>query len=426
MINSTIVAQESALSAFCADIGTSSIKAALISVNGTVFASTRIHFDERLGSNRWLFALKEAALQLFKTTTSTLCAISISGNGPSLVNSNFSYLWNEPLSANVLQKLDKAASKNNSCQSIFIPRLMHLQETRPDILKLTTEPIFSLPEYLVYQLTGKAYTLLPNERYLSAYWSNKSLKEFGLEEVITQDLVNKKLPPFQLLTESAGTLTEKAAKQLGITQKTTKRYSDIPVFCSGPDFITALLGTANIVPGRICDRAGTSEGINLCTKIPLTHKTIRTLPSPINPLWNISCMIPDSGVRFSNQKRNTHPDMSYQEYVHYLLQHQNTFDYTLMNNIAKEIKTNFDFLETTAKKNNMPFGKIVCTGGQSKNPEWMQFKSNILGRPLYVPACKDSELIGCAVVAFTALGYYSSMQEATKHLVKIGNIYNPQ
>jgi len=425
MKKSTSLAQESALTVLCADIGTSSIKVALIGVDGIVFDSTRIHFDTKLKSNRWFFALKEATLKLFNNKAINLCAISISGNGPSLANSNFSYLWNEPLSDNVLKKLNKAAHTNNSCKSIFIPRLLHLQETRPDIFESDNEPIFSLPEYLVYQLTGNAYTLLPNERYKSAYWTNESLKQFGLEKLITTSIKHTKLPPFQLLTESSGTLTKKAAQQLGI-KINTNQYSTIPVFCSGPDFIAALLGTANTIPGRICDRAGTSEGINLCTKEPLLHKKIRTLPSPINALWNASCMIPDSGLRFTLQKQKSHPEMTYQEYVHYLIQHPKSEDYKFMKNIATEIKMNIDLLESAARQENIPFNKILCIGGQAKNPEWMQYKANITKRALYVPSCKDSELIGCAVVAFTALGYYSSIQEAANNLLKIEKSYNPQ
>jgi hypothetical protein len=41
--------------------------------------------------------------------------------------------------------------------------------------------------------------------------------------------------------------------------------SGVPVFDSGPDFIAALVGTATLFPGRLCDRAGSSEGLNLCS-----------------------------------------------------------------------------------------------------------------------------------------------------------------
>ncbi|OJF77190.1 MAG: hypothetical protein BKP49_03380 [Treponema sp. CETP13] len=431
MKQSTCSMQKKEPLVLCADLGTSSIKTALITNTGAVLSFYRVPFNKANRSNRWYFALLEASKQLVGEIPSTskyfIAAISISGNGPSIVNDNFSYIWNEPLSPVVTKKLENAAKQGNPCKSIFIPRFMHIQETMPKIWNTACNPnpdiptanrLFSLPEYLVYQLTGNAHTSLPEERYVDAYWTPKSLIEFGLQTKNTQP----KLPSFKTITKDFGHLTEKATKELSIPYSQPK----IPVFCTGPDFIAALLGTANVQPGKICDRAGTSEGINLCTTIPFSDKTIRTLPSPISNLWNASCIIPDSGLRFSHQKHHDTKDPDYTKYVHSLLSKPKSTGYLLMKEIAHEIKENIDYLEKITIQNNLPFGKIQCTGGQSKNPEWMQFKATILNRPLHVPLCKDSELIGCAVVAFTALGYYNSITEAATSLVKEGTVYYPQ
>lgn len=422
----------------CADLGTSSIKAALITNTGDVLSYARIKLHKDNGSNRWLIALQKASKQLLdKVSAITIDAISISGNGPSLVNSNFSYLWDEPLHKSVIEKLATAKKDGHPCTSMFIPRLMHIKKTMPQIWKATetanidTTPdkmassyLFSLPEYLVFQLTGKVHTLLPNERYTTAYWTSESLKQFELNDnspIMDNTRINNRLPPFKPLTQSGGMLTPTAAKKLNMHQK----HSTIPVFCSGPDFTVALLGTGTVHAGDVCDRAGTSEGINLCTDRPLIADNILTLPSPINSLWNASCLSPNSGKRFSHEKHKNFLNASYLEYVQYLLQHQDNQGFKIMNEIAYDLKSKIDYLETIAIQNKMSFNTIVCTGGQSKNPEWMQFKANILNRTLYVPLCKDSELIGGAVVAFTALGCYSSMVEASSQLVKKGTIYTP-
>ena len=36
--------------------------------------------------------------------------------------------------------------------------------------------------------------------------------------------------------------------------------SGIPVYCGGPDFVAALIGTDTLQKGAICDRCGSSEG----------------------------------------------------------------------------------------------------------------------------------------------------------------------
>lgn len=54
-----------------------------------------------------------------------------------------------------------------------------------------------------------------------------------------------------------GPLLEEAARRWDLPP-------GIPVIGGGPDFVLTLLGTATVRPGRICDRSGTSDGINLC------------------------------------------------------------------------------------------------------------------------------------------------------------------
>ena len=42
---------------FCADIGTSSLKAAIISSTGDILCTDTENFNKKLGSNRWYVAL---------------------------------------------------------------------------------------------------------------------------------------------------------------------------------------------------------------------------------------------------------------------------------------------------------------------------------------------------------------------------------
>ena len=58
------------------------------------------------------------------------------------------------------------------------------------------------------QLTDKAYTLLPNERYIKAYWSEDLLK--------SMNCYAEMLPPFIELGKASGTLSEKAQNILEI------------------------------------------------------------------------------------------------------------------------------------------------------------------------------------------------------------------
>ena len=331
----------------CVDIGTSSLKAAYISLKGVVIAFARISIEKANESNRWLFALKKgiAELNAISSETVLIKAISISGNGPSLANSSGAFLWNESLENLDLSKLPK-----ETVGSIFAPRIFYIREKLGFLLN-NPEGLFSVPEFLVYQLTDRAYTVLPNERFKKAYWSDEILKSMNIPSSV--------FPPFIELGNASGTLTEKGKKSLGVTGEQVE--GSVPVFCGGPDFSIALIGTNTLSEGKICDRAGTSEGLNLCTNKPLISPQVRTLPSPINPLWNASVIIPDTGSRFATWKQSSiYKDVSYEECVNDLLQNKKSFGYELMINIALEVKNAYKILKSESEKNNIKLDEKIC------------------------------------------------------------------
>ena len=84
-------------SVFCADIGTSSLKGALISPDGEVLAFARIRFDGMSVPDCWLSALKNALDQMRTISQeASINSICISGNGPTIVSDSFIHLWNSP------------------------------------------------------------------------------------------------------------------------------------------------------------------------------------------------------------------------------------------------------------------------------------------------------------------------------------------
>ncbi len=401
---------------FCADIGTSSLKAAFVTENGIVLEAVSESIDYRRGSDRWLHALAEAAFSLHKALDRRdeppphICAISISGNGPSLANEEGSYLWNEPYTEG--EPVTQVLALDPGF-SLFLPRILHVKHCNDDMWNCPTG-ILSVPEYLVYQLTGNKQTLLPDSRYTHAYWDEERCLLFGIPP--------QKLPPFVEFGETAGTLLPAMAEKIHLGQ----HYMP-PVFCGGPDFTIALIGTNTLEPGKICDRAGSSEGINLCTASPLEAAGIRTLPSPVAPLWNASVLIPDSGSRFTDWKyENLYADMPYRTCVSWLMQHQESDGYELLLDIAFGVQRKLVHLLTTANQAGIsPYRSMTCTGGQAKNTEWLQMKADIMGLPIKVSSCADAEITGNAICALYGLGHYDSITSAANDLVHTDMVYYP-
>lgn len=422
------------------DIGTSSLKAGLIDESGSLLAFERERFVKEKPASMWLDAFCMCAKKIFQEQKhNPPSAISISGNGPTLAflhktkegkNTADILLWNEEIFENAEKK-----SIQNEYQgsSLFIPRILAYFASFSGSIKTieklrSIQKIFSGPEYLVWQLTGVAHTLLPEPRFQPAYWTDEELKSYG----ITKHL----LPPFIQLGKQSGKL-EKSFYSIFSKDISLNETLNIPVFCAGPDFTSAIIGTNTLEPGRICDRAGSSEGFNLCTNWPLfsaipeenspIYTQIRNLPSVISPFFNASTLIPDSGTRFSQVKRqSSFAKKSYTEYVEYLLKNQDDDGYKIMLELAKECKIAFDILYESYTDKLLKEGfdkkikrKVVVTGGQAKNEAWLKLKANIMNIEIDIPECLDAELIGNASIAFWGLGFFTSVDKAAQKLCKI-------
>lgn len=242
-------------------------------------------------------------------------------------------------------------------------------------------------------------------------------------------LESSKLPDFVTPATKAGTLLPEIAKTLGLSDTT-------PVFCGGPDFTVALIGTNTLEPGKLCDRAGSSEGINLClAENPAQAireagiEGIRVLPSVVPGLFNASVLIPDSGTRFSALKKSVAPQMSYQEFVEALLQEPplSQAGLQLMEELAVEVREAYQKLSAVARLTGTRLPPYISTtGGQAKNPRWLQFKSAIVGTGFSTTACADAELVGDAVLAYLGLGTFASIQEGAHKLVKAHQFFPPK
>lgn len=68
---------------------------------------------------------------------------------------------------------------------------------------------------------------------------------------------------------------------------------------------------------------------------------------------------------------------------------------------------------------------LRATGGGAKSPFWLQIKADIFGKPIAVPAVSEAGCLGCAILAGSATGVYSSIREAAHQLARIETTYEP-
>lgn len=435
----------------CADIGTTSLKAALVSDKGQVLSFSKIEFtstDKSKIALEWFEALKESISALkknqieslsenknlvdSKTGTLNIDAICISGNGPTIVSEDgTTLLWNAPVDSSLIPDIKKILPPELSekfSHSLFLPRILAFKNLYKK--QFEKQKIFSGPEYLIWSLSNSQITILPEDRYEAAYWNDQVLTAIGGSTTNksspekNESTAIKSLPsmgPFVKPGFNCGTITKEIASQLKISSSTK-------VIAGGPDFTVALIGTNTLQQGKLCNRAGSSEGLNWCTAKPVFASGIRTLPSVIPGLWNASILSHNSGDRIADSKqayeKENNVEISFSQYIKLCLEEKDKNGAQILQELSDFFKDGISKFRTLSKENNIPLREtVMVTGGQAKNPLWLKHKAECSQINLATCEIPDSELIGDAVLASYGLGLYDSIQEAAEKMVKIKNVF---
>lgn len=445
------------------DIGTSSVKAALFDKKGACLAldsrlveplASRDPVVHELRAEAWTEAIATMVPALYAAAlgdkSGKVECIVISGNGPTLVPVDTAghalapaVTWMDRRAVEESVLAGKAAGRFLD-PTYNLPKALWFKRHRPDIYEHTAH-FSSCPEYICGRLTGEWYSFLPAEGFQPIIWDAKSISALGLDP--------GKFPPFIKLGQIVGRVTPSAASIFNLPE-------GIPVVSGGPDFVVSLIGTATTRPGRACDRAGTSEGINLCHAGNFPNDSrLLLMPHVIEPNLNISGVISTSGKAVSwFRKASGDSCDDYEGFFGEICQVEPGAGRLLfLPYLSGERAPIWDpdargaFVGLTLNHGRAQMGRAVVestafamrdvistmeslgghvaelrvTGNPARNPVWNQIKADITGRPLIVPSFPHAELMGDLCLALTALGEYPSPEEAAEDLVTMERIHEP-
>ncbi|MCX7786063.1 MAG: FGGY-family carbohydrate kinase [Spirochaetes bacterium] len=432
-------------SILCIDVGTSSLKGGVFKEDGKVLQLLRIPLADpgtenfhRFDPRRW-----EKAFKILVGSLNTLIPdrIIFSGQGPSLVPIDamgnptfFGLLW-----------LDGREHPVPGGKSLFLPKARWFQENARESFVRTTQ-FLTCPEYLVYQLTGEKITVSPSEEFDPYYWNGEELDRYRLPAEL--------FPPLIRPGSLVGKVSKEGALRFGL-------MPDLKVYAGGPDYLMSLLGTATTKVGRTCDRAGTSEGINVCIPTPVQKKGLRCLPHLVHGLYTLAGMLTSSGRLFewfrelTNQKTLAYDQMM--GAIQSLLpevqktpgrvpsffpfaQPGNGWDFSrgifvglgtehgkaelgfaVIEAIGYAVRSTIERLEQAGCHIDV----LRVSGGQANNRIWNHMKASIVGKPLMIPQVKDAELLGGLAIVHTAEGGYKDFVEAADQLVRFDELIEP-
>ena len=412
------------------DVGTSTVKGALVDGDGRIRTiSTERVLDHPRAVSVWDGDRRHGAIAQVLREIGPLAAVDVvvvSGHGPTLVPIDADGAALEP----VLLWNDGRERRVSGQPSFFLPKAAWLAAERPDVYE-RTRYFLSLPEYVDYLLTGEVVTISPTDEFTPYIWDAESIAAYGLDA--------DRFPPFVHTGEQIGEVQAPAAERYGLPVGT-------PVVAGGSDFLMSLVGTASLAPGRTCDRAGTSEGINYCASTPVTDPRLRTLPHVRAGMYNIAAILESTGSAFEWFRVIT--GQQDKGYVHILEDIRSAAtDAPLFVPSPRGLDGwNFEngaFLELNSHHGPAELGRAVVEslgftirhslevlaeagcevdalrvcGGQAKNPVWNRMKADMSGVDVLVPEVEDAELVGNACCGLVGIGACDSLLEASDRIV---------
>ncbi len=409
------------------DIGTSTIKCALFDFSGMMTAQSKMS-GSVIGTQVLLQVMKNLQKDL-----GTVKGVCISGNGPTIVPVS---RQGESLGEPVLWSDPAAGRPIPGTASLFLPIIRRAYDLNPDAWMYV-----GCPEFVTGIMTGSWWTFLPSPEFAPYIWSD--------EEILRYQVPPGRLPPMLSMGAPAGQVTRRYAELSGIIEGT-------PVYAGGADYLLALLGTGVVEPGLVCDRAGTSEALNLAVdaqyvEAARAQRGIRVLPHTVEGLWSAASLLPPSGMLFltflrqselENQAASQIDEGLFSvlpgetEDLHLV---REAYDLALSRRVPSmkaswqrsgralsealgfHLRRGLDDL-----KNIYPgIEGIRISGGQAGSEGWNRLKADILGVPVEIPLYADAELLGCAAVSLAGLNVFNSVGDASKQLYRTGSTIYP-
>lgn len=440
------------------DIGTTYVKGGIVDTDGRVLAKARapVRCTESAGGeghesdpNSWISGIGLVSAQLSLRDRRGISGVVVSSNGPTLVPVgadgeplDFAMTWMDRRPAEEARMVSEASGTPVDA-SFFLPKALWIARHKADVYR-RARWLLPCAEYVTFRLTGEAFRVAANKPYREIFWQESAAAKAGVDA--------GKLPPFAETGDPVGVVGEAASQVMGIP-------AGLPVYAAGADFLMAILGTAATTVGRACDRAGTSEGINLCWGMPAGDRRLHSAPHIVPGRFNVVGTFSTSGLGLDwlasvvGVPKDYAALFSAMEAVPagsrglLFLPFLRPERFPLWDpdgkgaflglttrhgraELAKAVVESGGFaarrILELMEASGCAAGELRVTGGLARHPSWCQMRADITGKRILLPEEEEAELVGDACVGFTAEGRFHSLAEAADCCVRIKRHFIPR
>ncbi|RKP51878.1 xylulokinase [Pararobbsia silviterrae] len=455
------------------DVGTGSVRAALVDTKGAIRGiAAREHeqivprygWSEQRPADWWdgaVAAIREV-LDRVPDAAARIAAICACGqmHGTVLVDADgrltrdTAPLWNDKRTFAQVETfrarhapesyLDKTANPATPAWPGF--KLQWIREHDPDAYARATT-VFMPKDYVNFRLTGAracdwndastSFLMDPATRS----WSNAMLDLL--------DLDGRKLPEIRAPLDVLGSVTARAAAETGLREGT-------PVLVGGADYPVSVLGSGVYAPGLASDITGTSSIITVIADTPMLHPEVSNLAT-CEGHWGRFMLLDSGGDAMRWARRAFHENaVSYDAvaqkaatapvgsaglfFLPYLTgerlgEHTNSraqfFGITaqhgvghlhraVLEGVAFGVRRHIALIDDGAR-----IERLVAASGGAKAALWLDIKASMYRTPILVPAEVECGVIGCAVLAATAMGQFARLGDAVNAFVRFEREVQP-
>ena len=456
------------------DIGTQSIRVALVDTDGNIIAMRRhSHFIETPKPNwavqdpaSWWNILKKeipALLAESEVNKEEIVSIGIDGhmhaavmidkNGELLTHE--AQLYCDKRNDKIVDDFCKIYNEDKRAYELTANapitnwigfKMKWVKENQPDIYEKTWK-FLTVKDYINYCLTGE--TVIDASEASGTYlmdwktcrWSDELTDLLGIDK--------EKLPTIYDSYEKIGTVTKDAAKELGLQE-------GISVSAGCGDTMANLLVAGMLNYGDLADITGTGSTICLYTKEPILDERLMNLRYSAEGWLAFGCLDSSGGAyrwfRDTLAKEESYDDLNemaketpegaeklffypylvgertlgsvYSRGMFIGLSPRHTKGHmvrSIQEGIAFEHKRTLEIME----KAGCHISCVYHSGGAAEGELWNQIKADIYQTEVKTIEENESAVLGSALLGGTAAGLYKNVLEKARELLKVKKVYYP-
>lgn len=461
------------------DIGTSGVKALLVSVEGKIISSKMVSYPLATPHSGWAEQSPddwwEATVKVIKETLShhpidsnQIKGISLSGQMHSSVFLDEkmevirpAILWSDTRTSEQCKEIYTIAGgleqliryvSNPALEGFTAPKILWLKENEPENYK-KVKHILLPKDYIRYRLTNELFTEVSDAAGTLLFDVIKKKWSTGLLEKleINQDLLPTVLNSFDL----AGKITKPIAEKIGLKFGTS-------VVAGGADNACGAVGSGITEQGRVMISIGSSGVVLAQTNNPQADQEgrIHLFNHACPDSWYIMGVMLSAGISYEWLERKLfNSRLSYTQldqlageiepgsegliFLPYLYgertpyndanaravyfgisgkHDQRHFVRSVLEGVTFGLKDSLELI----KDKGVKIKEIRATGGGAKSRIWQQILADILGKEINLLNVEEGPAFGAALIAGVGISVYSSFAEAVNRIIKVKNTIIPR